>query len=182
MDNTGFDGIVKEGSLKLLPGAVQARHYRADGHAQSLGRVLVGKAFNVDQENHLAMERRELLDRFDDLRSGELVEHVSLRLGAFVAELVVKDELADVVEAHVFFAGSLEAVPEQVSHDREEPGLHVRARLVAVLVTQGAEVSLLHQVLGLVRVTGQAECAAVQHVEMSQCLFRKGSARRAFRH
>src|SRR5207245_7678956 len=77
---------------------------------------------------------------------------------------------------------SLEAVPEEIAHDREQPGLHVRALLVAVLVAQRAQIRLLDQVLRRIGVARQSERAAVQRVEMCERLFREGSLCGTFRH
>src|SRR4029077_16876587 len=124
----------------------------------------------------------QLFDRRDHLRGGQLVEHVRLWPRAFVLQLVVEDELADVVEADVVLSRPLEAVPEEVAHDREQPGLHVRALLVAVLVAQCAQIRLLDQVLRRIRVARQSERAPVQRVEMCKGLFREGSLWGTFRH
>ena len=166
VDDTRFDRVVIEGFLKLLPRAVQARHHGADGDAKRLRRVLVGKPLDVDQEDNLSMQRRQLLDCTYDLSCGELVQDIGFRPRAFIPKLVVEDELADVVEADVFLPGALEAVPEEVAHDREEPRLHVRALLVAVLVTKRAEVGFLDQVLRLIRVASEPKRASVKGVEM----------------
>src|SRR3982074_601254 len=61
-DDTGFQRIVIEGFLKLLAGPVEPRHDGPDRHAQGLRRVLVGKPFDVDQEDDLAMQRGQLFD------------------------------------------------------------------------------------------------------------------------
>src|SRR5258708_2271864 len=136
--DTGFNGIVIERFLELLAGPVQARHDRPDRHTQRVRCILIREAFNVDQNHHLAVERRQLLDGGDHLCGGHLVEHIRLGPGALVPELFVKDEVPGVVQADVVLARALEAVPEQVPHDREEPGLHVRTWLVAVLVAKSA--------------------------------------------
>src|SRR5258707_6444824 len=130
-DDARFHGICEEVFLELLAGAVEARHDGPDRHPEDVRRVLVGEAFDVDQEHHLAVEGVELLDRLHHLAPGDPVE--DLRLGALaevVAHLVVERELADVVDADGLPARLLEAVPVEVAHDREEPGLHVRAGLV----------------------------------------------------
>ena len=163
---------------------MEAGHDSPDRHPERLGGVLVREAFDIDQEHHLTVERGQLLDRRHHLGGRHLVEHVSLRLGALVTELVVEDELTDVVQAHVLFARPFEAVPEEVAHDGEEPGLHVGARLVAVLVAEGAKVCLLDQVLRLVGIARQAQRAAIKGVEVRQRFFGEcgWSLALAFRH
>ena len=52
--------------MKLLAGPVKARHDRPDRNSQRLGGILVREAFDIDQKDDLAVERRELLDGFYD--------------------------------------------------------------------------------------------------------------------
>ena len=128
------------------------------------------------------MERGQLVHGGDHLRGGDLVEDVRLGPSALIAQLLVEHELAEVVQADVVLPRALEAVPEKVAHDREEPCLHVRARLVAVLITERPQISLLDQVLGRVRVVREPERAPVQGVEVCQSLIREGGLGGGFRH
>src|SRR5439155_7682221 len=57
-------------------------------------------------------------------------------------------------------------VAEDIGHDREQPGLFVRAGLETVSIAVGSQIRFLHQVLGVLRLSRAAQRAAVERVDV----------------
>src|SRR5439155_6592806 len=57
-------------------------------------------------------------------------------------------------------------VAEDVGHDREQPGLFVRARLETISVAVGSQIRFLHQVLGVLWLPREAQRAPIERVDM----------------
>src|ERR1700737_228016 len=57
-------------------------------------------------------------------------------------------------------------VAKDVGHDREQPGFFVRARLEAVSVSGGSPIRFLRQGLGVLWLSGQAQGAAIERIDV----------------
>src|ERR1700686_3839278 len=57
-------------------------------------------------------------------------------------------------------------VPRDVGHDRKEPRLLIRARLEPVSISVGSQIRFLHKILGVFRLSGKAQRASIQRIEM----------------
>ena len=83
------------------------------------------------------------------------------------AELLVDVEIgAGLVDRFLHPPVKPGPIAKGVGHDGKQPGLRVGAGLEAMSVAVGSHVSLLDQVLGILRLARQAQRATVEGVEM----------------
>jgi hypothetical protein len=139
---------VQEPALQELPGAVQPALHRPDLAAADLGHPLVRETVDADQHEHLAVRpaepREGLPERLD-------LDQRLLRGGpgeGFLGHLVGVGLQADPPAA--------QAPAEPVAEDREQPSPEVGARGELGLRLEGEHRRVLDEVVGEVRVAGEA--------------------------
>src|ERR1700674_4186056 len=122
-------------------GAVDAALDRTDRAAADPGRFLVGKSRRADQDEGLALIRRQLGERgaeFLELDAAGLLGlgFQSLRIGAFT--------VGDLATTLAIFRA------EKIAQDREQPSRHIGAGLERIEVRPGAQKGFLHEVIGTI--------------------------------
>ena len=143
---------------------MEPTHDRADGHIHDLGDLLVGETLDVGEQHGHAELLRQRLERLLHHLVGDAVEHLGLgravrRHRLEPAEPAVEEEVLAVVEVDLVGPALLRPVrvDEGVREDLVEPGLEVGALLEPAEAAVGAQVRLLHEVLGVGRVARHAQ-------------------------
>ena len=148
---------------------MQPTHDRADGHIHDLGDLLVGETFDVGEQHGHPELLGQGLERLLHHLVGDALEHLGLggapgldRLEP--AEAAEQEEVLAVVEVDLVGPALLRPVrvDEGVGEDLVEPGLEVGALLEPAEAAVGAQVRLLHEVLGVGRVARHAQRGRVQ--------------------
>src|SRR6476661_3679314 len=153
-------GELEHRGLEQPAAAVQAAHHGADRNVQDLGDLLVGEPFEVGQQHHHPVIRRQLVERLLHV----LVEHILEQLLLGVLQLLARRVLADLVLERLLDLGEVAegrgllllavVVDEGVLHDLEQPRLEVGPFLELVIVAVGLQIGLLHEVLGVLGIAG----------------------------
>ena len=94
-------GELQHGGLEQPAAAVQTAHHGADRHLQDLGDLLVREPFQVRQQHHHAVVRRQLVERPLDVLVQDVLQELLLRvldlLGRVLVDLVL-ERLLDLCE------------------------------------------------------------------------------------
>ena len=143
---------------------MEPTHDRADGHIHDLGDLLVGETLDVGEQHGHPELLGQRLQRLLHHLVGDALEH--LGLGGAIgghrlepAETAVQEEVLAVVEIDLVGATLLRPVrvDERVGEDLVEPGLEVGALLEPTEPAVGAQIRLLHEVLGVGGVARHAQ-------------------------
>ena len=121
----------------------QPRHHGADRHADDRRDPGIAHLLDGDEQQHLALLRRQALQRALEVAQLEPV-------GLHRAHRLLGQRVAGTVLGPRALAP--QAVDEQVVHDAEHPGAHLAAPLPALARAPGALERVLHQVVGTVAV------------------------------
>ena len=144
----------------LFPRPRQARHDRANRHAQDFGDVAVAHLLETNQHDHLAMLGRETVQRLGYGSDGQAV--LLLRRNCTLAVHQVVHGLHNGGSAI-----AAQATDMEVAQHGEEPGAQRPGGIVNVALEHRPLEAVLHQVIGQRRVARQRPGEAAEHGDFS---------------
>src|SRR4029077_1799354 len=164
---------VDQQGLERRTGARQAGHHRANWDANYASNLLVAQLFELSEHQDLAKARWQPLKCAVHLAPLSFRDCCRFWVGQGAARGILDHCLLDLSQ-HVVdkndlcrLSAALEARQADVAHNRQQPGL-LAVTLIAIEMLPGAQITVLHGVLSLLRMAHHPTCEAVGRIEVRQ--------------